>query len=119
MEQITINLPKEIALRYNSISEEDRENIEQKLTKIINLELENVRQKSSDKLSKLMDEISIKAQARGLTPEILINILNEALDEKRQQASLKLSATMDKASDEAEANGLTPEILESILAEDE
>ena len=37
----------------------------------------NIRQKSSDKLSKLMDKISEKAQARGLTPEILEEILNE------------------------------------------
>ena len=80
---------------------------------------QKIRQKSNDKLSKLMNEISEKAQARGLTPEILAEILNQELEKRRQEASLKLSATMDKASDEAQAKGLTPEILESILAENE
>ena len=78
---------------------------------------QKIRQKSSDKLSKLMDEISEKAQARGLNPEILVDILNEELENRRQEASLKLSATMDRASEEAEGNRFTPEILKEITTE--
>lgn len=40
---------------------------------------QKIRQKSSEKLSKLMDEISEKAQAKGLTPEILEEITTEQI----------------------------------------
>ncbi|CAD5970452.1 hypothetical protein NO976_03904 [Planktothrix agardhii] len=44
-----------------------------------NLEIEKIKRKAkaSDNLSKLMDQASEEAQARGLTPEILEKILNE------------------------------------------
>ncbi|CAD5915958.1 hypothetical protein PCC7805_00345 [Planktothrix agardhii] len=42
-----------------------------------NLEIEKIKKKASDNLSKLMDQASEEAQANGLTPKILKEILSQ------------------------------------------
>ncbi|MBD2483491.1 hypothetical protein [Planktothrix sp. FACHB-1365] len=77
MKNITIKLSPEIALKYQQISDQDKENIEKQIENMIDLEIEKIKKKASDNLSKLMDQASEEAQANGLTPEILEEILNE------------------------------------------
>jgi hypothetical protein len=69
---ITIRVDAEVAQAYESASEEER----RKLDVLLNIKL---RQVTGNKrpLEEIMDEISDKAQNRGLTPEILDSILNE------------------------------------------
>ena len=69
--QITFNVDADVAAAYRAASEEER----RKLDLIVNLQLRNVTlQKSS--LERTAEEISRRAQRRGLTPEILEEILN-------------------------------------------
>ena len=69
---ITIHVDAETARIYESVSDEERH----KLDVLLNLKLREVtRQKRS--LKEVMDDISRKAQERGLTPEILDSILKE------------------------------------------
>ncbi|WP_017292733.1 hypothetical protein [Geminocystis herdmanii] len=75
--EISIKVSEEIAQDYQNISELEKQEIQLKINEIIVLELEKRKDKSKDKLGKLMDEISKKAMARGLTPELLEQILNE------------------------------------------
>lgn len=77
MKNITIKLSPEIALKYQQISDQDKENIEKQIENMIDLEIEKIKKKASDNLSKLMDQASEEAQANGLTPEILEEILSE------------------------------------------
>jgi DNA-binding protein H-NS len=114
--EITIKVSSDIAEAYNQANEEEKQELINKIAFFLQ-PIATDKQQAIKQLRQTLSEIGKQAQARGLTPEILINILNEELDKKRQQASLKLSVTMDKASDEAEANGLTPEILEEITTE--
>ncbi len=69
---ITISVDAEVAQAYESASI-DRQ---RKLDAILNLKLREVTRKGRP-LEEVMDDISDKAQARGLTPEILESILNE------------------------------------------
>lgn len=72
MQKITIEVSPEIAEAYRSASPQEH----QKIQAIISILL----QKSGDDvafLRELMDEISDRAKAKGLTPEILESILNE------------------------------------------
>ncbi len=69
---ITISVDAEVAQAYESASI-DRQ---RKLDAILNLKLREVTRKGRS-LEEVMDDISDKAQARGLTPEILESILNE------------------------------------------
>ncbi len=67
---ITIHVDAETAQIYESVSDEERH----KLDVLLSLKLREVtRQKRS--LEEVMDNISCKAQERGLTPEILDSIL--------------------------------------------
>ena len=72
-EQITISVDADLAEIYRSASESER----RKLDLLINLRLRAVLTRPKKSLSTLMDEISHKAQQRGLTPEILQSILDE------------------------------------------
>ena len=76
--QITISVDADLAEIYYSASESER----RKLDLIINLRLRNVvnqgqGQEQGRPLLEIMDDISRKAQQRGLTPEILKSILDE------------------------------------------
>lgn len=77
LKEISIKVSEEIAQDYQNISELEKQEIQLKINEIIVLELEKRKDKSKDKLGELMDEISKKAMARGLTPELLEQILNE------------------------------------------
>lgn len=70
---ITIPVDAEIAQIYNSLSEKDR----QRYGLIVYLRLKEV-VKESRSLDEIIDDLSTKAQKRGLTPEILNSILSEA-----------------------------------------
>ena len=78
---ITISVDAEVAQAYESASI-DRQ---RKLDAILNLKLREVTRNKRRRgaacrqtsLEEVMDDISDKAQARGLTPEILESILNE------------------------------------------
>jgi hypothetical protein len=69
---ITIRVDAEVAQAYELATEDER----RKLDTIINLKL---REATSNQRSliEVMDDISRKAQERGLNPEILESILNE------------------------------------------
>ena len=73
-EQITISVDADLAEIYRSASESER----RKLDLLINIRLRNILEsKSRRPLQEIMDDISRKAQKRGLTPEILQSILDE------------------------------------------
>ncbi len=70
---ITVRVDAEIADAYEASSEPDR----RKIDLLINLKLKEVVKKVRP-LEEVMEEISRKAQERGLTPEILDAILTES-----------------------------------------
>ena len=70
---IQIPLDPELAQVYDRASSEDQ----QKLQILISLWLREIDSPNRATLSRLMDEISDKAAARGLTPEILESLLND------------------------------------------
>lgn len=70
---ISIPLDDEASQIYTSVSLEQQ----QKLQRLVNLLVREI-ESQPDTLLALMDDISIKAEAQGLTPEILANLLNEA-----------------------------------------
>ena len=74
-EQVTISLDTDLAEIYRSASDSERG----KLDLLINMRLRNILldPKSRRPLQEIMDDISRKAQKRGLTPEILQSILDE------------------------------------------
>ena len=73
-EKITISLDTDLAEIYRSASESER----RKLDLLINIRLRSILEsKSRRPLQEIMDDISRKAQKRGLTPEILQSILDE------------------------------------------
>ena len=73
-EQITILVDADLAESYRSASESER----RKLDLLINIRLRSILEsKSRRPLQEIMDDISRKAQKRGLTPEILQSILDE------------------------------------------
>lgn len=70
-EEITIKVPLEIAQNYQKITKDEQEKIQLKLVEMMEVELERYRKEAVNKLRVTMKRISNKAQARGLTPEIL------------------------------------------------
>ena len=70
---IQIPLDPELAQVYNRASSEDQH----KLQTLVSLWLRKIDSSTPDSLSRLMDEISDEAAARGLTPEILESLLND------------------------------------------
>ena len=71
-EIISIRVDAEAARAFKSLSEADR----RKLEAILSIRLSEITQ-HEESLEAVMQEISDKAQARGLTPEILESLLNE------------------------------------------
>ena len=71
-ETISIRVDADAAKAFKSLSEEDR----RKLEAILSIRLSEVTQRV-ESLEAVMQEISDKAKARGLTPEILKSLLNE------------------------------------------
>jgi hypothetical protein len=71
-EQITIQVDAEAARAFKSASEEDR----RKLAALLSIRL-NEMTRTRESLKAIMNEISQKAQERGLKPEILKAMLNE------------------------------------------
>lgn len=72
-EKISIEVSPEAAEIYRSASPEEKERIGILADLLIRKPVNN----DFDFLGKLMDEISDRAEARGLTPEILESLLNE------------------------------------------
>ena len=71
-DQITIRVDKEAADAYRAASEEER----RKIDSLLNLKLRKAT-RSQVSIKTYMDEISRRAEERGLTPEILESLLNE------------------------------------------
>ena len=71
-EIISIRVDAEAAKTFKSLPEEDRK----KLEALLSIRLNEVTQRA-ESLDAVMQEISEKAKARGLTPEILKSLLNE------------------------------------------
>jgi len=74
MEAIIFEVSPKIAEAYQFASLEERQQIQ----KIVTLLLDKPNKGDIDFLRKIMDEISDRAEARGLTPEILSSIINES-----------------------------------------
>ena len=72
-EEITIKVSPNVAQAYQKATEQKKSS----LSTLISIFLGEEINEKVDFLGKLMDEISDKAVARGLTPEILETILNE------------------------------------------
>jgi hypothetical protein len=72
--KISIEVSPEAAEFYKSASIEEKERIGILIALLIRKPVNN----DLDFLGKLMDEISDRAEARGLAPEILESLLNES-----------------------------------------
>jgi hypothetical protein len=72
-EEITIKVSPNVAQAYQKTTERKKSS----LSTLVSIFLREEVNEEVDFLGKLMDEISDKAVARGLTPEILETILNE------------------------------------------
>ncbi|VXD13253.1 hypothetical protein [Planktothrix paucivesiculata] len=77
LQEITIKVPEEIAQAYRESSDLEKQQIELKFSTLMKLKINAIQTDKVDTLGQLMDDISRKAIARGLTPEILEEILNE------------------------------------------
>lgn len=73
MKEIMIEVSPEAAEAYQSASSQERK----KIQAIVSILLQKQADRDVALLRELMDEISDRARARGLTPEILESILNE------------------------------------------
>lgn len=73
MQKITIEVSPEVAEVYQSASPQERKKIQAIVSILLQKQVDN----NVAFLRELMDEISDRARARGLTPEILESILNE------------------------------------------
>jgi hypothetical protein len=73
MSEITIEVSPEVAAAYLSASIEERK----KIQSIVSILLQKQVDRDVALFRELMDEISDRAESRGLTPEILESILNE------------------------------------------
>jgi hypothetical protein len=71
-QKITIRVSPEAARVYNAATAEEQ----RKLDVLLSLKLTEMA-RAPRPLEEVMDEISRKAQARGLTPEILESLLHE------------------------------------------
>ena len=71
-EQITVSVESDVATAYRRAPDDVR----RKLDLLVNLRLRDVTS-STTSLNELIEEISRKAQQRGLTPEILQSLLDE------------------------------------------
>jgi hypothetical protein len=69
-----IYIESDVAALYNNAAPE----IQLRLQALMRLWLDETQRSDTETLLAMMDKLSDKAQARGLTPEILESILNEA-----------------------------------------
>lgn len=72
-DKITIQVTPQVAKAYQSATEKEK----QRLSSIESPYFDEEVKDEIDFLGKIMDEISDRAIARGLTPEILADILND------------------------------------------
>lgn len=72
-QEITIQVTPQVAKAYQLATEKEK----QRLSAIASLFFDQEVKEDIDFLGRIMDEISDKAVARGLTPEILADILND------------------------------------------
>ena len=72
-EAITLEVDSEAARAFRSVSSEGRE----KLQVLLGIWLREYARADALSLKETMDEVSRKAQGRGLTPEILESVLEE------------------------------------------
>ena len=70
---LTLELNAEAVKAYNTASEEERE----KIRLLLGFWLKEFAASPTTSLQTLMDDISDKAQARGLTPAVLESILDD------------------------------------------
>jgi hypothetical protein len=73
MQKITLEVTPEVAEAYQLASPQERKKIQTIVSILLQKHVDN----DVTFLKELMDEISDRARARGLTPEILESILNE------------------------------------------
>lgn len=76
-EEITIKVPSEIASAYRHASQETQEQIQLKVTALLQAQIMESRKEKLKKFRETMNKASEEAQANGLTPEILESILSE------------------------------------------
>lgn len=72
-QEITIKVSPEVAFAYQNATEQEKN----RLQAIVTIFLDRDTSNNNDLLGVIMDQISDRAQERGLTPEILESILNE------------------------------------------
>ena len=72
-QEITIKVSPEVAVAYENATEQEK----QRLQALVTLFLDRDTSNNNDLLGAIMDQISDRAQERGLTPEILESIFNE------------------------------------------
>ncbi|MDJ0903805.1 MAG: hypothetical protein QNJ55_33960 [Xenococcus sp. MO_188.B8] len=72
-QEITIKVSPKVAAAYQNSTEQEK----QRLQVLVNLFLDRDTPNNTDLLGAIMDQISDRAQERGLTPEILESILHE------------------------------------------
>ena len=70
-QEITIKVSPKVAVAYQNATEQEK----QRLQTLVTLFLERDTSNNTDLLGVIMNEISARAQKRGLTPEILESIL--------------------------------------------
>ncbi|HEY9704960.1 MAG TPA: hypothetical protein V6C58_21150 [Allocoleopsis sp.] len=77
LEEITIKVSPEIAKAYRQASEENQEQIQLKITALLQSQMIYSHQEKIRQFRETMDKASQEAQANGLNPEILESILSE------------------------------------------
>ena len=80
LEEITVKVSSEIAQLYHQVSQEELEQIQLKITALLQAQMISSHQEKLQKFRETMDKASEEAQANGLTPEILEEILTENND---------------------------------------
>jgi hypothetical protein len=80
LEEITLKVSSEIAQAYRQASQEELEQIQLKITALLQAQMMSSHQEKLKKFRETMDQASNEAQAKGLTPEILEEILAETND---------------------------------------
>ena len=73
-ETIKVPLDPEAAKAYNAVPPEDRE----KIKALLSVWVRDLAKAEPADLKKLMDNVSRKAQAQGITPEVLQSLLKGA-----------------------------------------
>jgi hypothetical protein len=80
LEEITLKVSSEIAQAYRQASEEQLEQIQLKMTALLQAQIIYSHQEKLRKFRETMNQASDEAQDQGLTPEILEEILTETHD---------------------------------------